>query len=236
MAELPPSELAEHISLARRGIEAVKANCIEGKTTGCEGHPWVETGHHAALSMRIYQCDAGSGAPRRHKAVIAIPFSARQVLDVILDDPVRLTWDKAVAKLVSQPIADRVWLQYGITKGVFGVSPRDFVNVVTMEDLEGGGLVHGGAGIEEHALFPHQPRVLRALNMCGVGWHLVPIPSPDGSAQPWTRVSYVIQSDLRGWLPHFVINSAMSSTYAGFFEGVIKELKHRHDGQAPRPA
>lgn len=31
--------------------------------------------------------------------------------------------------------------------------------------------------------------------------------------------------ELRGWLPQFVINSAMGSNYAGFFGGVLKELQ-----------
>lgn len=225
---LPLPEIAQLKTLARMGLDKMKANV---GSLGSEGHPWIETSFNKALNMHMYQCDVGGGMHRRHKAVIDVPYAPRYFLDALLNDARRLVWDGSVATLTSQPIGtpeDCLWLQHGVTKGVYGVSPRDFVNAVSFENLEGGGIVHGGMGIEEHPLFPQRRGVQRALNLCGVGWHLLPIPPPEGRAaaadSSWTRVSYIIHTDLRGWLPQFVINAAMGSTYAGFFEGVLKDL------------
>ena len=228
-------------SLARRGIEALKCCCLDDPTGSNDGFLWREMSFNAALRMRLYQGDV-PGKVTRHKAVVLVPHSPREFLDALLNDPRRLVWDASISHLESVAVGEsgRLWIQYGVTKGVFGVSARDFVSAVGFEDLDGGGIVHGGSGIPAgHPSFPERPGIVRALNLEGVGWHLVPVPPPaDASeeqrANPWTRISYVVQTELRGWLPQFVINSAMSSTYSAFFGGVLEDLRRLKDEESKR--
>lgn len=191
---------AELESLAQRGLEAIKACCLDDPLATTDGLRWRESSHNSALRMRVYLGDV-PGRIARHKAVIYVPYAPRQFLDALLNDTRRLEWDASIAHLANLDVGSsgRLWIQYGITKAVFGVSARDFVNAVSSESLSDGGIVHGGTGIESHEAFPEQPGVVRALNLVGVGWHLLPVPPPADAPtelreSPWTRVSYVVHT------------------------------------------
>ena len=58
---------------------------------------------------------------------------------------------------------------------------------------------------------------VRGVNHPGCGWRFTPV-WPDGQSgdpdeAPSTALTYVIHTDLKGWLPAWAINSSMTSTF-----------------------
>ena len=116
-----------------------------------------------------------------------------------------------------------------------GVSSRTFVDVSALLDFAdapsraagadgfsvgAGSFVVGGHGLASDPRCPEVPGTVRGLNGPGTGFVLEA--SADGRA---TRVHYVIQVDLKGWLPLVVINRALPHSYEHFFADLAKELE-----------
>jgi hypothetical protein len=79
---------------------------------------------------------------------------------------------------------------------------------------------------------------VRGVNSPGCGWVLEPLPpqrkddasGKDGSRLPtnhngWVRVTYVVQSDLKGWLPPSVISASMVGMFGSFFGDMLAHME-----------
>lgn len=99
-------------------------------------------------------------------------------------------------------------------------------------------LVNGGAGLAQgHAAFPETSAFVRGFNFSGSGWVLEPIAGPTDTsssapavptnANGWTRIYYVVQSDLKGWLPTAVVNSSMVNMFQTFFANFLHHMSHQ---------
>jgi len=123
------------------------------------------------------------------------------------------------------------------TSAVGPISARDFVDINYLRhDVDRSGKVYavlscGGVTPElENAhktkystIYPVVPGVVRGTTSGGCGWYIKQ--DRDAGTGEYTdacTVSYVIHSDIKGWLPSMLINSAIGGTFAEFFEAVKK--------------
>lgn len=64
------------------------------------------------------------------------------------------------------------------------------------------------------------------------GWFLEAVQRADGVT--FTRMHYIIHSDIKGWVPHAVVNAAMVKNFETFFTALAVQLAH--GGTHPSPA
>lgn len=214
-----PSQLR---ALVASALARVRADAADG-ALGSDGHPWQERANYPLQHLRIYSCDAAPDQPKRFKGVGVVLFPAEAILQSIRDYGARvLPWatNLEVSKLT--PIDDpsgaaQLYLQYTVTRSKFGVSRRDFITVISEEPLPGGGWVRGGTGLLEHEMYPPLDGAVRALNH-PCGWHITPL---DASS---CRVVFVAHTDVRGWLPHWLVAQATVGSLKEFFDGLCSTL------------
>ena len=222
---------AAHVAAATSGIELLLRNADPGAATSAEGSPWVLSTRRADIQLEVYHAVVPGSSFLRFKAVCVVPFAPAVVAAFMGDGARRLQWDPNVARLDSLPVEHppprgRVYLLHSQTKAVGPISSRDFVDVVAVVELPGGAHANGGGSVVD-ARLPEQRGIVRGWNSAGGGWTFVPIAPAAGAAAPRrveTRVTYVIHSDLKGWLPALVVNSAITSNYVTFFEGALKAM------------
>lgn len=209
--------------LVAAGIDLISANSA-ADGPGSDGHPWTERAHYEDIGVRVWQCDASPGLPKRFRAICEAPFAASAVLDQIRAYGSRaVSWAHNIEESCIAPLGDpidgmQLLLQYSVTRAMFGVSSRDFITAMAEMPLPGGGWVRGGIGLEEHPSHPPRKGAVRGINYAS-GWHITPV-GPGRS-----RVVYVAHSDPRGWLTHWVVATAMAGTFRAFFEGMLGELR-----------
>jgi hypothetical protein len=46
---------------------------------------------------------------------------------------------------------------------------------------------------------------------------------------------YIIHTDVKGWLPHAVVNAAMASNYTTFFDTLLTRLRHIQSTRSASP-
>merc|ERR1712013_617466 len=100
----------------------------------------------------------------------------------------------------------------GILGGV--VSPRQFTSVVQTWELPNGGRELASQGIK-HRDFPPKKGFVEGWNQ--LYGHLVtriaekdaPKVSCDGETMAWSRCRYMMQNDIKGWIPKRVVNQVM---------------------------
>jgi hypothetical protein len=145
----------------------------------------------------------------------------------------------------------RFCLFHSATKAVGPISGRDFVDAVFIGPISAlppeivaqapkaiapGAWVNGGCGLPEGSDKYPGSSLVRGLNAPS-GWVLEPSSAPaDAGAAPlpaghdgWTRISYVVQSDLKGWMPSMVVNASLTGMFTDFFTDLLsfmaKEIK-----------
>jgi len=115
------------------------------------------------------------------------------------------------------------------------ISARDFVDVNYLRhdvDLRGkcyavvscGGVTSELANFHESKhpdVYPVVSGVVRGITSGGCGWYIEQDRDPrTGEYTDACAVSYVIHSDIKGWLPTVLINSTVGGTFADFFQAV----------------
>lgn len=139
------------------------------------------------------------------------------------------------------------------TKQVGPISGRDFVDVVYIGQmdllpadiksaapagLQPGTILNGGSGLSAgHPAYPEASGFVRGFNFPGCGWVIEPLQGPtdtSAGAAPvpansngWTRIHYIVQSDLKGWLPSAVVNASMVGMFESFFAALLKYMAGR---------
>lgn len=139
---------------------------------------------------------------------------------------------------------------YSATKPAAGgvISGRDFVDAVCVgaaaalppaalgaaaRPLADGAFVNAGTGLKAHDAFPATGALVRGFNHPS-GWLFEPADAPpadDGGAPPpansdgWTKVTYLIQPELAGWLMPAIVNGSLSGMFANFFGDMLAFLK-----------
>ncbi|XP_065839190.1 uncharacterized protein [Oscarella lobularis] len=126
------------------------------------------------------------------------------------------SWNSTVLKSESlYKIDDHSDISYNVAAEAAGgiVSSRDFVSV-RYWDRRGPNYISAGTGIN----FPNKPEVkgiTRGLN--GPGGYVMNAVADDPGR---TRLIWVLDTDLKGWIPQYLIDKALSGVLITFFEKV----------------
>eukprot|EP00095_Tigriopus_kingsejongensis_P011920 maker-scaffold507_size152468-snap-gene-0.35 protein:Tk11920 transcript:maker-scaffold507_size152468-snap-gene-0.35-mRNA-1 annotation:"-related lipid transfer protein 3" len=122
-----------------------------------------------------------------------------------------------------QPIDSHTDISYQVAAEAAGgvVSTRDFVNLRYWQIIEG---VYFSAGVSiAHPAMPHQPKRVRGENGPG-GWAMRPVlGQPDQCLFQW-----LLDTDLKGWIPQSIIDSALSGTQFEYIDNIRKRASYLH--------
>jgi len=176
---------------------------------------------------------------RKYRAHGALPGAPRAAAHLLWDPAARSAWDHSYAAIDSLgrvasdgdaagvgagSLEDEIVLQRMCVKAVLVVSQRDFVCCHLRRDRarDGSVLAVSYAAGEQDGLTPPHPDWVRGEVLEGSGWELLPAAGPGGAAH--STMTYTIFIDLHGWVPHWLVNAAISWTAKAYFEGMRQKL------------
>lgn len=229
MGPPPMASVESRLSDLKRVCKAMLAVNAAGSATS-EGVAWASESSKDGI---VVDSAAVPGlSARRFRAVTRLPCSAKFFRDSCIAMDERLKWDTAVADFTELLGTDKcdvnttVW--HMSVNGAFGVSGRDFVDMATIESDSDGTVWSYGQSV----LAGDVPSgaCVRGVNYPGSGWRVKPIKSESGALQ--CECSYVVLSDLKGWLPSAVVRMAMSGQFADFFRLAKAHIAKRLEGGA----
>jgi hypothetical protein len=220
---------AEIIKVGTEGVQVLLKNIREDKNS--EDKPWIKKLEKVVdqCPLVVHESEVPNSSLYRFKCVIDIPYHPDLVQRVMHDNVTRLKWDTNIDQLevidIQTATSDkpRVFLLRSATKAVGPISARDFVDVTAVLNDSNGKLISGGGSIVDLGRFPIQSGFVRGWNTSGGGWYYEPM-EKDGKIIG-CRVHYVIQTDLKGWLPTMIVNGAIAGSYVTFFTDFLKHLK-----------
>ncbi|KAF0976262.1 hypothetical protein FDP41_004937 [Naegleria fowleri] len=91
----------------------------------------------------------------------------------------------------------------------FGVSKRDYLIARKFDKREDGSVIIAQKSVVDHSLFPEQSGYVRGDLLCS-GYVIKPVKKPNETTASSCHVTYVIQTDVKGWIPDFVKKMANS--------------------------
>lgn len=210
--------------------EAILLANIQSETANAEGNPWKLELERKELGLHVYS-SATTGSPlRRFKAVCLLAdITPAQLIEFIGDRAHRLTWDRNIFDLQMTRLRNdergEAAILRSCTKKVGPIDGRDFLDATIVRTLADGSVINCGSGLEPEetcGLYPITKDFVRGFNLSGTGWHIQSEASNNG-----VKVSYIIQTDLKGWFTAFIINQAIAGSYVSFFDDLQRALKDR---------
>jgi len=133
---------------------------------------------------------------------------------------------------VANPDPDH-WVSYNLSKAALGgmVAARDFLDFQFARADPDGGYTHAGSAIEIPSI-PPKAGIIRGSNYT-CGWRMEPVSGNPNA----TRLHYILRSDLKGSLPQWMVNKAMTGMIFGFFKKFAANLPRRDPARyPPKPA
>ena len=171
---------------------------------------------------------------RRFKSVGVISAPASEVSKLLWEPEARMTWDKSylgitnLNRIIGGEPTDDIVTQRLLIKGILVISQRDFVCTHMRRTLPGGEAITVSYAVpEDENVFPIDPNFTRGEVCEGTGWRVRPIKVKDaasGKEEEHCELIYVIMTDLKGWVPAWVINGAMGQTFKAYYEGLRSKL------------
>lgn len=236
------------VNEADRGVAALLSSL---GATHADGGTWVHASSDTALRLTVSSAASPGLSARAFRGEILLPYNFATIVARTLSLDERCTWDRAVARLAVHVVRDPHYrIFYSVTKPAAGglISGRDFADAVFVGPVEAlppavaiaaarplapGAFVNAGAGLRSHDAFPASSALVRGYNHPS-GWLLEPAAPPppgDGGRAPpdnhngWTRVTYIVQPELNGWLPTSIVNASLSSMFGHFFTDMLTHLQ-----------
>ncbi|XP_062519768.1 stAR-related lipid transfer protein 3-like [Corticium candelabrum] len=157
-----------------------------------------------------------------------VPCSSVEIFRILyLECEKTPQWNSSVAKCeVLYRIDNRTDIIYNIAAEAAGgmVSRRDFVNVRYWEK-QGDIYISGGKGIE-YSRMPKQDGIIRGLN--GPGGYIM---APSSHNHQHSLVTWVLDTDLKGWIPQYIIDKALAGVMLNFFSSLTERVERlRREG------
>ncbi len=163
---------------------------------------------------------------------LVLPFPLRFVMRCCNEE--RLDWDNALSRIdVLRPCSDECAIELYATRKQFGISPRAFVDTKWSIDFEDGATWSFSASRPLNLPVPGDAVArlpgahTRGVNHPGSAWVFEPVKTDGagigggGEQEGGTRMSQVIHSDLRGWMPPSLVNASMNTHLNGFAKKLV---------------
>ena len=212
---------------AEQGVKSLIANALDDNFNS-DGRPWSLQFENKDLDLKVYNSETKGSPIKKFKAVCIVPFPPKYVQEFISDNNHRLIWDRNIcdltALIVKEEEKKKIILLRSATKKVGPIAGRDFIDTTCIMEYDDGSRVSGGAGINNIGFPSKIDNFVRGFNATGGGWYFQPI--DDGVS---TKVTYIIQCDLKGWFSAILINNVIGGSYLDFFTDLKKAL---HSKQA----
>lgn len=247
---LPPDDAA---AIALRGVAALLASLGEAHASGA---PWAAHSSVPRLRLTVHSALVPGVAARAFRGTCLLPYPVAVVYALLGDLRARERWDRNIVRLDTRAVAGGATVFYSVTKPVGPISGRDFVDATWRGELSAlpaevrtgagaaalaaGALVNGGAGMEAgHADFPASAAMVRGLNHAS-GWVLEPCAPDAGTSgqagSAWTRISYLVQPELKGWMPTSLVNATLAGMFTAFFGDLIEYVGTSEGAEAAAAA
>jgi len=206
---LPEDTGGDYIAKLLKSCRAALLSNADGEKVNLDGNAWSHRQAESGLKGEVQSASTTAGVTS-WKCQITLPYSPA-VLKAAISPTNRNKWDTQVRsieeKLFVPTEVDNVTCAVTIysVNGVLVIAARDFVDVSYHETTDDGSVLLYGRSIETPMYGP-QSGYVRAENLEGGGWVIKPILSKDGGVPTASRCSYVIMSDLKGWLPAWAVD------------------------------
>ena len=181
------------------------------------------------------------------------PGNYRVIYESWVEPQHRLKWDSFISKsnkIMIDASNPNLFVLNTATKPAAGgiISARDFVNLLRIYELKGEEEKDGeyqamqiaSRGIEMKGMPEKKGFVRGVVNLSGVifekvgqrdikdKYKLPTLRMIHNKQCEWTRIRYIVQSDIKGWLPTSIVDKAMASTNNGMMRDLRKYvIEHR---------
>ncbi|KAH3766057.1 phosphatidylcholine transfer protein [Pelomyxa schiedti] len=197
-------------------------------TNDTDGGGWIKKYEDSAARVTVWVKQTSQSAVKMGRIAVWLPENPEVVYDVLHDPEYRTVWDKYMVEGYDirriGGVNDDVG--YYRMKFGFGLSDRDFVNQRSWRVLPNEWII-----MNHSVTLPDYPK----RSGCERGWsyltgYMVTPCAPGGS-----NLLYLTQADLRGWIPTWIINQAISISAAAFAQTFktassgYTEWKNKHD-------
>ena len=186
------------------------------------------------------------------------PGSPRFVCDSLMSTKHRMAWDATLAAhrqiFIDEAFPD-IFILHSSAKAAVGglISSRDFVDLITVQEFKNEATGYQSLQITSKSIeredIPEQKGSIRGvIVICGVLIErlseeeiekmelpnlMVPANGDENADKvecEWTRMKYIIQADLKGWLPQTAINAGMSQSNNDLMNNLRNYIIHNRWG------
>ncbi|EGD80382.1 hypothetical protein PTSG_10634 [Salpingoeca rosetta] len=178
----------------------------------------------------------------RLTTVVDIPPS--EATRLLNDYEVRKTWEDTLTKesrsdvVVLERDNQTVQVIRTLSNAALGglISPREFIDLAWTEVQDDGSILHFAQSID-HPDFPHTKGFVRGVNFpCGMLYEPVPASNDDdddnggdgeGDKHTRTKLTYIIHSDVGGWLPASLVFKGTTTTMWTILQSLHAHIRAR---------
>lgn len=174
---------------------------------------------------------------RKFLASGIVPIEPQQLAKLLWNTKDRLSWDisydgidEIVTNYSNQLTNDHAMLVRLKIKSVLIVSARDFCNVQLKRQLDSTGTTMCSVSFSiTDTRCPVHNDYVRGEVLPGSAWYIEPVPVASSSSSSLSlihsRLTYVIFTDIKGWVPVFAINNAVAQTFTNYYTELDKWAK-----------
>jgi hypothetical protein len=183
---------------------------ISNEDVSTDGEPWRRVA--ATQRATVWAAAVPGTSLKRFRARTQLPFPVDVVYPTMTTR--RSEWDPALESIDIRRwvVPDEMFVVRFVLKKVLTISSRDFVDALWSRRTEDGGAFSCSCSLIVDEL-PPVKNAVRAINHPGGGWLMTPT---DGGAH--TRFECVFYTDIKGWVPHAVLNAAFSKNLVELVE------------------
>ncbi|EFC35737.1 predicted protein [Naegleria gruberi] len=177
-------------------------------------------------------CTAEFAEPPPHTGSYKVTFlmsglTPEQVANVLWDSNHVLKLSTSLSEIKSlKKVEDIEVVVHSHKSPAFGVSKRDYLICRRLKKREDGSIVLCQKSVVDNALYPEQSGYVRG-DLLVSGYVIKPVKKPNETTATSCHVTYVIQTDVKGWIPDFVkkmANSQLCSQLLDLYSYVKKLL------------
>ena len=189
---------------------------------------WVSESD-AAPGVAVASKAMPASALRKYRACGILHAPPDAIAHLLWNPPARMAWDHSylgverLGTVIGDSESDEVVLQRMMVRAVLIVAQRDFVCChMKRRRADGSYCTVSYAAPPEDGLLEPVPEFVRASVLEGSGWTIRPVSGPAGEAH--AELCYTIYIDIAGWVPYFIVNAAISHTFATYYCGLAAAI------------
>eukprot|EP01035_Chromulina_nebulosa_P031454 gene31454-41943_t len=225
--ELSKEEIESYMTKATEGMHYL-LNDVNDDAVNADGNPWNLDFEKKELQLKVFSSLSKTSAQfKRFKAVCFLHIHLTTFTPLLRT--IRI--ERTLVRRDVEKGRTVVILRCG-TKPVGPISARDFYDSTLSMKGADGSWVEAGAGIDCDGRFPPARGFVRGYNFPGSGWMMTPVYSTSseggsGSIPMGCKMTYIIQTDLKGWFLPLIVNQAIGGSYCAFFEDLKTAMSKR---------